>query len=346
MDRSVNRRRFLVSTVSAVTLGNAGCMRNRNDDQGTVTSTESQSPSGTSTPNDGSNDGLDEDGVSADGFQFRWEDVQVAYECPQYDSAVEDRYCVDPEIVPLHDGDFRIYMEKFGTGKLHTARSSDGVTWSHEAELSGTFGAFPDLVALPDGNYRMYYEGSDGIKSARSPDGIEWSHESGYRIQTGGHQDLDEKGVHDTTTIRRSDGTYLMVYRTTDDEKYAPDAPDEQLLLWWATSDDGLAFEKQGMAFDARKDEFEGSAFGPDLVERDGSIYLYFWSHRGVYAIELNGDSWESKPSHVMGMSAESFADFGEPQRATDPTLTVIDDRLYMYFAINDKNVWFVPERT
>lgn len=107
-----------------------------------------------------------------------------------------------PATIKLGDGKFRMYFKDSG-GNIKSAVSSDGLSFTVEAgtRLSkGPAGSLdsgslihPSVVTLPDGSFRMYYDGVNttsinqgpdnwSIMSAKSKDGLAWEKDSGVRI--------------------------------------------------------------------------------------------------------------------------------------------------------------------
>ena len=204
--------------------------------------------------------------------------------------AVAGQYA-DADIIDLGDGKFRMYysaepeVQNF-EGQLYSAVSSDGISWSQENGIRKNWATFPSVIKLPDGKYRLYFQNQGVIKSAVSADGLSWSDESGVRVDAGNNAGLKLENVAAPTVIK-VDNEYLMVYRGTINERYPAKVPNNNIQLFlWATSGDGLVFEKKGMALDSRNSEFSGLLDGSELVEwDDGSVRLYFWSYKGVYHI-------------------------------------------------------------
>ena len=95
---------------------------------------------------------------------------------------------VDPDLLLLPDGRIRLYAYNIQTDNTqHTivsAISSDnGQTFSIEDGVRFTTAKMwdPNVVILPDGSYRMYYNGDDAIRSASSPDGLVFTADAGER---------------------------------------------------------------------------------------------------------------------------------------------------------------------
>lgn len=100
---------------------------------------------------------------------------------------------VDPDLLLLPDGRIRLYAYNIQTDSTqHTivsAISSDnGQTFTLEdgVRFTSTKMWDPNVVILPDGSYRMYYNGDDAIRSAASSDGLTFTADAGERWVHGG----------------------------------------------------------------------------------------------------------------------------------------------------------------
>ena len=184
----------------------------------------------------------------------------------------------DAEVVDLGNGQFRMYYsiepEVPGNNlEVYSAVSKDGINWTKEAGTRKRLATFPDVVKLPSGQWRMYFQNGGVIKSALSTDGLKWADEAGTRIDKGQPGfDLDNVGAQ--STIRLDDSTYIMVYRGTINESYATKEklPNQDMhIYFWATSKDGLTFEKKGLAIDSRNETLLGAADGAEWVRWDTS---------------------------------------------------------------------------
>ncbi len=253
--------------------------------------------------------------------------------------AVEGTYA-DADVVSVGGGKYRMYYgiqpEVQGNQlEIYSSTSTDGKTWKQEPGTRKTMATFPDVVKLDDGTWRIYYQNANAIKSATSKDGLSWTDEPGTRITTSNDENLDLDNVAASTTLRRADGTYLMVYRGQIDKKYSSTTPNQQTgLLLWATSKDGLTFKQQGIALDSRNETFEGWMDGPELVVWDGDeTKLFFWSYRGVYESTFDGKTF-STPT----LAYDSIKESGNPNNKYptnipgDPTVIKIGDTWFMYY--------------
>lgn len=257
------------------------------------------------------------------------------------DYAIKGKFA-DADVVNLGNGKYRMYYaiqpevsgHKF---EVFSATSTDGKTWKQETGERKQFATFPDVIKLPNGKWRMYYQNANSIKSAISSDGLNFTDESGTRISTSGHT-VDLGNVAASTTYQQDDGTYVMVYRGDIEKQYKTGVPNQSTtLLFWATSKDGLSFEKQGIALDSRNDTFEGWMDGPDFVKwDDNSIKLTFWGYQGVYESTFDGSKFSD--AELAYDAAQSNSQPNQPEGMYpsdipgDPTMMKISDTWFMYY--------------
>ena len=192
--------------------------------------------------------------------------------------------------------------------------------WIKEGDLiSGSY-CDPEVVALPDGRYRMYYgitievhPGPAVIYSATSSDGLTWENDPGIRLSDGAMPSVvrldngdwrmyysgfggirsaisedglafTEEGVrienHDDIQVRSS--TVIRLDNGSWRMYYCEDS----LYIRSSISNDGLIWVKEsGTRIDGTVAPFYGleggTIDGPDIVRlSDGSFRLYFWSGR------------------------------------------------------------------
>ena len=112
--------------------------------------------------------------------------------------------------------------------RIVSAISNDGVNFtieSHtgiaqEGELESLTVYAPEVIRLPNGNYRMYYAGwctepiHGRILSATSFDGIDWKKDPGICLDYGG--DYQEVKVSEPCVIELDDGSSRLFYEAND----------------------------------------------------------------------------------------------------------------------------------
>lgn len=243
----------------------------------------------------------------------------------------------DAEIADAGNGIYRLYysIEPEVPGnqlEVFSSISRDGVNWSREEGVRKRFATFPDIVRLPDGRFRMYFQNAGVIKSASSKDGLVWADEDGVRMD-GAEAGFNIDTVGAQTTLRLEDGTYIMVYRGAINKKYSQEVPNSiTTILFYATSKDGVNFEKKGIALDSRNPEFKGWLDGPEWVQwDDGEPRLYFWSYRGIYHLTYTGGTFSGDAVFDYTTSGNPLNMF-PPNPPGDPTLARINGRWFMYY--------------
>jgi hypothetical protein len=253
----------------------------------------------------------------------------------------------DADVVDLGGGQFRMYYaiepEVQGNNlEVYSATSTNGKTWTKEDGTRKTMATFPDVVKLPDGTWRMYFQNAGVVKSATSTDGLTFTDEPGTRIdKTESGFNLDNVGAQSTTIL--PDGDFLMIYCGTINEPYqtTDKLPNKNTQLYfYATSSDGLTFTKKGIAIDSRDDNLYGFSGGAEFVKwNSGELRAYFWSYSGVYhTVYTNGTF--SAPTFDFTNSTDSKNKF--PQNPPcDPTLAKIKDTWYMYYGQHTKGIYY-----
>jgi hypothetical protein len=174
------------------------------------------------------------------------------------DVRTTDPAIVDPSVIALPDGSFRIYANVYTGGAVAYPRhvisliSTDGgVTFTQEPgdRIVGdadhdAFG--PVVLALPTGDFRMYLtdqrtvigtSGAPAFISAISSDGLNFTWEAGERLHYSGTGD-EASGIRGGNVVELPDGTYRMYYGANN-------------KVLSAVSTDGLAFTREsGVRFD------------------------------------------------------------------------------------------------
>jgi hypothetical protein len=164
---------------------------------------------------------------------------------------------VDPDIVPLTDGGFRLYYTaatlvkpKDGTNEpgwvdvnVKSALSTDGLSFTSEPDIRLQHAGVSSTLQLPDGRTRMYFHtradlhaGSFAprpaarILSAISPDGLSFTLESGVRIDATPAPGRRFLGADSPSVMQQSDGSTWMLLSTVRE----PWFPVNALVGWWA----------------------------------------------------------------------------------------------------------------
>jgi hypothetical protein len=233
--------------------------------------------------------------------------------------------------------------------EIYSAISKDGKKWTQENGVRRTYSVFPDIVKLPDGRWRMYFANATGIGSCISDDGLEWKDVPGIRIDTGNNLGLEFEHVSASTTMLLDDGTYIMVYSGSINKKYKQDLPNYNTRIFlWATSKDGINFEKKGIALDSRNEEFLGLMDGPEFFKwNDGSIRLFFWSYMGIYSSTYNNGKFSAPVIEYTNVTERDLNKvFPYPYPGPgDPALIKIGDTIFMYHGFHPNGIHYVTTK-
>jgi hypothetical protein len=166
-----------------------------------------------------------------------------------------------PYVFRTSSGLLRMYYDAFGSGKMRSATSTDGLAWTKEAGDRLTGVAHPHVLDIGGGSLRMYFETGTAVGSATSTDGLAWTVEGGDRIASGADPIVFEIL-----------GGYRMYYRIGSS-------------ILSATSTDGLAFSPEAGVRISGAVEFGG------IRQPDGSVILYYGDASPGYTMILSARS-------------------------------------------------------
>jgi len=221
--------------------------------------------------------------------------------------------------VRLLDGTYRA----FASGRLYT--STDAKNWSavgtiippesNNPDCRSESGTFSDILALPDGTLRGYYNctvatyfniRASEILSATSKDGLSWKNDPGVRINPLDGPEVP-RGPDGKVTgagsaghprvFRLPDGTLKLFYNSLN-----------LCCLWSATSADGLTWTN-------RKPE---NLFGGDadvIVLPDGRLRVFVNGNVGLpsdFAGHSAGENWSRTVSYIYGPTKYRLSTSGQ----------------------------------
>jgi len=173
---------------------------------------------------------------------------------------------VDPFVLRLADGSFRLYVPSVNEGIL-SAVSDDGINFRFEPGVRLTDGGMPGALLLPDNRVRLFLAGGNdgvpGIFSAISSDGLKFTVEPGVRLPAPPRSIIDN-----AQPIRRADGTYLMLYQIHD-IKY-------EGLLPWLHTEIHLATSADGFNWVMNPTIIGYGGTSVVVETEDGALFIYF----------------------------------------------------------------------
>ncbi len=247
----------------------------------------------------------------------------------EFNPLVPSNGVLTPNVVALAEGGYRMYYTGFapGTtradllGHILSAFSSDGSAWTLDegvrVDVHGPHASqrtlCPDVVPIPGGGYRMYYEARTPeaptvILSATSGDGLAWDLDAGVRIGDGEWSYGSPRCVYFPTDRG-------LVYRLYFHHYSFPLASglDAQNCIVSAVSQDGLNFEIEPGVRIAQETERETYAvYAPEVVRLgDGSFRMFYsgWAEGidgGIFtAVSGDGVEWTKSPEAVLDLDVE-----------------------------------------
>jgi hypothetical protein len=217
-----------------------------------------------------------------------------------------------PATVRLDDGRWRMYYSR--AGDLASAISSDGFNFIEEPDIrlhrgasgdSDEFGiVHPSIVKLPDGTYRLYYDGQHRqepgphwrIMSARSDDGLTWVKDEGIRVPAGVESESGyEFDIAFSPHAEYRDGQYILYFTSEGNPLRASG-------IWRAASSDGVNFTVEPQPVLARDPQFgdepdpssvggpKGMPQDPFLLTVPGGQRLFYWTSDKGYQSAFRPD--------------------------------------------------------
>lgn len=248
--------------------------------------------------------------------------------------------CADAEIAVITNDLVRIYYQILGPNRDILSKSStdNGVTWTQDPGVRISSAAFPSLLKMKDGSWRMYIQTNigavSGIGYSTSNDGLVWSAVSKIVLTTGGDAyPIDTVGGH--SVLQLSDGTFLMTYIGTAGQAGS---------LFWATSVDGDTWVKKGMIIDARDEiaKYRVGIDGSELVQWDANLVkLYFRGFKGIEVLNYTDGKFETESKVVIANSQDAT---GMAIVPGDPTLAYYGGRWHMFHGMGPKQNSSAPD--
>lgn len=257
-----------------------------------------------------------------------------------------------------------MYYTGFGPGRsvlesigyILSAFSTDGLQWAKDPGVRMDVHKpdamlrvlCPDVIPLPDGRWRMYYEARVKdqptiILSAVSDDGLEWQREPGVRVAEP-HWSF---GTPRCLYIESPDNPGRLTYRLYFHHYSHPlqVGLDKENHIISAVSDDGLRFEiEPGVRIAQESAERESfSVYAPEVIRLgDGTYRIYYsgWSEKifgGIFgATSSDGLNWKKDPGPLLDLDRPL-----DCRMVSEPCVIELDDgccRLYYEAEDTDNN--------
>lgn len=191
-----------------------------------------------------------------------------------------------------------------------------------EEEGTRVVGGIPFAYRLDNGKTILYYC-HGGIKSSISEDGIVFAKETATGVDDG----------CDPTVVKNSDGKIRMYYKWSS----GPGGPGEAVhKIYSAISEDGIAFQKEGIVIDSQTSGDNGWASVPEAIKLpNGSIRIYY----------VSGDQ-QAEGGTMSAISSDGLH-FEREQGVrmkgnfVDPAITILPDGRYWFLLVSN----CVPEK-
>ena len=214
-----------------------------------------------------------------------------------------------PSLVKLPNGTWRMYF-KSGTDVFKSATSTDGLTWKVEAGERLRSGgqndpddiAHPTVVALPEGGYRMYYDGETRkteqeftwrVLSATSTDGLNFVKDEGIRLDVNVEPLLS--GLSFSAHALYEGGVYYLYFAAERSEG-------EPSGIYLATSENGLTFTVQQEPLLAQvvtpaPGEIPNYPQDPFVLKLASGDRMFYWTTDGLFsALQVEQDVPQDLP--------------------------------------------------
>ncbi len=268
---------------------------------------------------------------------------------------------ITPNVVEV-EGGYRMYYTESGPGmdyraspaSIRSAFSEDGDAWEREEGVRlaphesgpGLRVVCPDVIPLPDGGWRMYFEGQphigpSSIMSAYSTDGLKWEHEPGIRFGDG-----DAHYGSPRCLYVESDGQmrYRLYCHRAVGQPGVGVRSDKTIIS--AISNDGLTFEREPGVRISQTNEYEtATVYAPEVLRLgDGTYRMYYagWSAEPLHgrilsATSPDGLTWTKDPEPSV-----TFGGRWDTQKCSEPCVMRLPDGRYrMHYEANDANgIW------
>ena len=278
------------------------------------------------------------------------------------DTPLDSMSILTPNVVRLPEEGFRMYYTGFGPGRtidascgyILSAVSKDGLNWSKEPGIRIDVHdpnamhqvLCPDVIPLPDGRWRMYFEARVGdrptsILSAVSTDGLQWEPEEGVRIAHFEWSFGSPRCIHVGSSEKLGELEYrLYFHHYSFPMRTGLDAHNHIIS---AISNDGLRFEIElGIRIAQESQERESYAvYAPEIIRlADSSYRMYYsgWSDKirgGIFsASSLDGLNFIKDAGPILDLDRPL-----DCRMVSEPcVISLNDDRCRMYYEAEDQD--------
>ncbi len=286
--------------------------------------------------------------------------VKDAHIAVDQDTPLDSTKILTPNVIRFPDGRYRMYYTGLGLGRpvaesegyILSAGSDDAKVWVKDPGIRLDVHSpdadrrvlCPDVIPLPDGRYRMYYEaraetGPTSVLSAVSGNGLDWEPEPGIRVADGRWSYGSPRCLY----FRDSNGGLrYRIYCHHYSHPLKPGLRSRNHIVS-ATSKDGLHFELEPGVRIPQETRFEDYAvYAPEVIHLAGGSYrMYYaaWTHKPMHgriftAVSRDGLHWDK--------DSEPCLDIGGPwdrTHASEPCVIDLDDgRFRLFYEACDAN--------
>ena len=260
-----------------------------------------------------------------------------------------------PHVIALSTGGYRMYYysaapkrrEEGVLGSIVSAFSAAGESWTREEGLRIDAHApdaesrtlCPDVVVLPTGGYRMYYQahsaqGRGVVLSSFSADGLQWSREAGIRFA------VEDAVCGSPRCLPLEDGRWRLYCHEYPTAPAAAGIHTSNHVIS-AISDNGLDFGREPGVRIAQETELEAySVYAVEVLRLgDGSYRLYYagWSRDPVEgrifsARSVDGLNWVKDEGICLDKGGPH-----QSQKVSEPCVVRLPDGHFrMFYEAND----------
>ncbi|NRA17506.1 MAG: hypothetical protein HRU04_18610 [Oceanospirillaceae bacterium] len=278
------------------------------------------------------------------------------------DTPLDSMSILTPNVVRLPEGGFRMYYTGHGPGRtieasygyILSAVSKDGLNWSKEPGIridvhgpNATHRVLcPDVIPLPDGRWRMYFEASEcdrptSILSAVSTDGLQWAPEEGVRIAHSEWSFGSPRCIHVGSSEKLEELEYRLYFHHYSFPMRTGLGAHNHIIS--AVSKDGLKFEiEPGIRIAQESQERESYAvYAPEIIRlADSSYRMYYsgWSDKirgGIFsASSLDGLNFIKDAGPVLDLDRSL-----DSRMLSEPCVINLNDgRCRMYYEAEDQD--------